>query len=95
MSCLDITPDLHACLVVIGCWWAVQELEATGNLNSFGGEIRVPSYRGSTFLDPKVPPCSCSCKLIVECSCGLHHVLTFGVGLPVEDLELAPTCAVS
>lgn len=31
-----------------------QELEATGDLTSFGGNIRVPSYRGSTFLDPKV-----------------------------------------
>lgn len=33
---------------------AAQELEASGNLTSFGGKIRVPSYRGSTFLDPKV-----------------------------------------
>ncbi|EIE27669.1 33kDa oxygen evolving protein of photosystem II, partial [Coccomyxa subellipsoidea C-169] len=29
------------------------ELEASGDLSSFGGQIRVPSYRGSTFLDPK------------------------------------------
>ncbi|KAK9917716.1 hypothetical protein WJX75_007485 [Coccomyxa subellipsoidea] len=33
--------------------FTIKELEATGDLTSFGGNIRVPSYRGSTFLDPK------------------------------------------
>ncbi|BDA48519.1 Oxygen-evolving enhancer protein 1, chloroplastic [Coccomyxa sp. Obi] len=44
-SCLD--PDNGDLL------FAGKELEASGNLTSFGGKIRVPSYRGSTFLDPK------------------------------------------
>jgi len=28
-------------------------LSATGSLENFGGEFNVPSYRGSSFLDPK------------------------------------------
>merc|ERR1712025_280644 len=31
----------------------VKQLNASGNLDNFGGEFIVPSYRGSTFLDPK------------------------------------------
>merc|ERR1712093_40592 len=31
----------------------VKQLNATGSLDNFGGEFNVPSYRGSTFLDPK------------------------------------------
>lgn len=48
--------------------FTVKELSAKGSLNGFGGEFVVPSYRGSSFLDPKVLPpfrhsesaCSCS-----------------------------------
>lgn len=29
-------------------------VQAKGSLDAFGGEFTVPSYRGSTFLDPKV-----------------------------------------
>eukprot|EP01025_Chloroclados_australasicus_P008448 TRINITY_DN129_c0_g1_i13.p2 TRINITY_DN129_c0_g1~~TRINITY_DN129_c0_g1_i13.p2 ORF type:complete len:306 (+),score=43.21 TRINITY_DN129_c0_g1_i13:175-1092(+) len=33
--------------------FTVKELNASGSLNSFSGDFVVPSYRGSTFLDPK------------------------------------------
>jgi photosystem II oxygen-evolving enhancer protein 1 len=33
--------------------FTVKEFAAKGNLNQFGGDFLVPSYRGSTFLDPK------------------------------------------
>jgi len=33
--------------------FTVKELEAKGDISSFSGEFSVPSYRGSTFLDPK------------------------------------------
>lgn len=34
--------------------FTVKELNAKGTLDGFGGDFVVPSYRGSTFLDPKV-----------------------------------------
>ena len=34
--------------------FTVKELEAKGTLDAFGGDFKVPSYRGATFLDPKV-----------------------------------------
>merc|ERR1712084_166341 len=33
--------------------FTVKELVAKGNLGQFGGDFIVPSYRGSSFLDPK------------------------------------------
>jgi photosystem II oxygen-evolving enhancer protein 1 len=33
--------------------FSVKELDAKGSADNFGGEFLVPSYRGSTFLDPK------------------------------------------
>ena len=33
--------------------FTVKELDAKGSLASFGGDFTVPSYRGSSFLDPK------------------------------------------
>ncbi|KAL4450613.1 hypothetical protein ABPG77_000969 [Micractinium sp. CCAP 211/92] len=33
--------------------FSIKELDAKGNADGFGGEFLVPSYRGSTFLDPK------------------------------------------
>merc|ERR1719230_87154 len=33
--------------------FTVKQLNATGSLDNFGGEYNVPSYRGSSFLDPK------------------------------------------
>eukprot|EP01025_Chloroclados_australasicus_P058196 TRINITY_DN728_c0_g1_i1.p1 TRINITY_DN728_c0_g1~~TRINITY_DN728_c0_g1_i1.p1 ORF type:complete len:300 (-),score=51.84 TRINITY_DN728_c0_g1_i1:244-1143(-) len=33
--------------------FTVKELNATGTVDSFSGDFVVPSYRGSTFLDPK------------------------------------------
>lgn len=34
--------------------FTVKELSAKGSLEGFGGDFVVPSYRGSSFLDPKV-----------------------------------------
>ena len=34
--------------------FTVKELTAKGSLDGFGGDFVVPSYRGSSFLDPKV-----------------------------------------
>merc|ERR1719375_2740297 len=33
--------------------FTVKQLDASGDLSNFGGEFNVPSYRGSSFLDPK------------------------------------------
>merc|ERR1712070_1325628 len=33
--------------------FTVKQLNATGSLDNFTGEFNVPSYRGSSFLDPK------------------------------------------
>merc|ERR1712048_1066352 len=33
--------------------FTVKQLNTSGSLDSFGGEFNVPSYRGSSFLDPK------------------------------------------
>lgn len=33
--------------------FTVKQLNATGTLDNFGGDFNVPSYRGSSFLDPK------------------------------------------
>merc|ERR1712224_115643 len=33
--------------------FTVKQLNSSGSLESFGGEFNVPSYRGSSFLDPK------------------------------------------
>ena len=37
--------------------FTIKELQASGDLAKFGGTFKVPSYRGSTFLDPKVGKC--------------------------------------
>lgn len=34
--------------------FTIKELNAKGSLGGFGGDFVVPSYRGSSFLDPKV-----------------------------------------
>ena len=34
--------------------FTIKALNAKGTLDNFGGEFNVPSYRGSSFLDPKV-----------------------------------------
>lgn len=40
--------------------FTIKELNAKGTLDGFGGDFMVPSYRGSSFLDPKVlPPLPC------------------------------------
>merc|ERR1712205_138180 len=33
--------------------FTVKQLKATGSLDNFSGDFIVPSYRGSSFLDPK------------------------------------------
>ena len=48
--------------------FTVKELSAKGSLDGFGGDFTVPSYRGSSFLDPKVVQfTSCSTYLPVRC----------------------------
>lgn len=37
--------------------FTVKNLDAKGTLDAFGGDFTVPSYRGSSFLDPKVTIC--------------------------------------
>jgi hypothetical protein len=34
--------------------FTVKQLDAKGTVDSFSGDFTVPSYRGSSFLDPKV-----------------------------------------
>mmetsp|Transcript_25627 Transcript_25627/g.81363 ORF Transcript_25627/g.81363 Transcript_25627/m.81363 type:complete len:111 (-) Transcript_25627:716-1048(-) len=34
--------------------FSIKEFVGKGNTSQFGGDFAVPSYRGSTFLDPKV-----------------------------------------
>eukprot|EP00967_Tisochrysis_lutea_P119514 scaffold195108_cov20-Tisochrysis_lutea.AAC.1 len=34
--------------------FTIKEFDGKGTLDSFSGDFLVPSYRGSTFLDPKV-----------------------------------------
>ena len=34
--------------------FTIKQLDAKGTLESFSGDFNVPSYRGSSFLDPKV-----------------------------------------
>jgi len=36
--------------------FTIKELSAKGSLEGFGGDFVVPSYRGSSFLDPKARP---------------------------------------
>lgn len=33
--------------------FTIKQLAANGTLDSFSGDFTVPSYRGSSFLDPK------------------------------------------
>lgn len=47
--------------------FTVKELVAKGPANQFGGDFTVPSYRGSTFLDPKVS------KQVLKASDALLH----------------------
>jgi Manganese-stabilising protein / photosystem II polypeptide len=42
--------------------FTIKDLVAKGSLDGFGGEFTVPSYRGSTFLDPKV-----GCQIGTKC----------------------------
>jgi len=45
--------------------FTIKELEAKGTADAFGGEFTVPSYRGSSFLDPKV-----GCSALATCAGG-------------------------
>jgi hypothetical protein len=44
--------------------FTVKQLDAKGTVDSFSGDFTVPSYRGSSFLDPKVRRC-----LRARCCC--------------------------
>ena len=48
--------------------FTVKELNAKGPANAFGGDFVVPSYRGSTFLDPKARPSHSLCGQLSACS---------------------------
>ena len=48
--------------------FTIKELNAKGSLGGFGGDFVVPSYRGSSFLDPKV--CA-NCKQMCHGHCGI------------------------
>lgn len=37
--------------------FTIKQFDGKGTLDSFSGDFTVPSYRGSTFLDPKVRSC--------------------------------------
>ncbi len=41
--------------------FTVKQLDAKGSLDSFSGDFVVPSYRGSSFLDPKVNSTTAAC----------------------------------
>jgi Manganese-stabilising protein / photosystem II polypeptide len=53
--------------------FTIKELNAKGSLDGFGGDFMVPSYRGSSFLDPKVILTGVSAVLgggpFIDCSC--------------------------
>ena len=59
--------------------FTVKELSAKGSLDGFGGDFTVPSYRGSSFLDPKV--CNAAQALrsaswdVQDCTCLYHSCL--------------------
>ena len=69
--------------------FTVKELNAKGTLDGFGGDFVVPSYRGSTFLDPKVQSLGslkadnalscCSCLLTFE-----SHMAILGLSVHLE-----------
>jgi photosystem II oxygen-evolving enhancer protein 1 len=44
--------------------FSVKQITAKGAADAFGGDFVVPSYRGSTFLDPKVCVCVCVCESV-------------------------------
>lgn len=44
--------------------FTVKELNAKGSLDGFGGDFTVPSYRGSSFLDPKVCNAALTCAVL-------------------------------
>ena len=48
--------------------FTIKQLDAKGTLDSFSGDFTVPSYRGSSFLDPKVRRgCSGWCRATGWC----------------------------
>merc|ERR1712159_299473 len=44
--------------------FTAKQLNANGTLDNLGGEFNVPSYRGSSFLDPKVVLPICTCEVL-------------------------------
>ena len=46
--------------------FTIKELEAKGTADAFGGEFTVPSYRGSSFLDPKARPAILGVSLLKD-----------------------------
>jgi hypothetical protein len=66
--------------------FTVKQLEAKGTLDAFGGDFVVPSYRGATFLDPKVRE-----EGAVDGHCGhpagMHSILVCSNASPVPCSE--------
>jgi len=49
VTCLQVPGGARVPLL-----FTIKELQASGDLAKFGGTFKVPSYRGFSFLDPKV-----------------------------------------
>jgi hypothetical protein len=81
--------------------FSVKQLVAKGPADAFGGDFLVPSYRGSTFLDPKarfrVPLRVCACvRVFMVCVCVCVCVCVRARALvcaPCASLACAPCVA--
>ena len=72
--------------------FTIKELAAKGTLDGFGGDFMVPSYRGSSFLDPKVlflvpTPPLCWCHS--SCTARAHQRLQANI-LPGPAVARSP-----
>ncbi len=50
--------------------FTVKQLDAKGTVDSFSGDFNVPSYRGSSFLDPKVRGATAAAAAAAGCRQG-------------------------
>lgn len=71
--------------------FSIKTLNAKGTVDAFGGEFVVPSYRGSSFLDPKVwPPATANsnCHLMLPLS-ATRMVVANSCAMPTVALPVA------
>lgn len=66
--------------------FTVKELNAKGSLDGFGGDFTVPSYRGSSFLDPKV------CHVALTCAATRCSETVFRTTVPLNSLPVCLQC---